>query len=64
MMRVLSCVWVAMRHVTILLQPFMPQSTAAILDQLGVADRTLTALSTLPTGTITLGNPMPVFRRG
>ena len=66
MMRVLSCVWVAMRHVTILLQPFMPQSTAVLLDQLGVppTERTLAALNTLPTGTVTLGTPAPVFRRG
>jgi hypothetical protein len=42
----------------------MPQSTAAILDQLGVSDRTLTALSTLPTSTVTLGTPAPVFLRG
>ena len=66
MMRVLSCVWVAMRHVSILLQPFMPQSTAVLLDQLGVSptERTLAALNTLPTGTVTLGTPAPVFRRG
>lgn len=65
MMRVLSCVWVAMRHVSILLQPFMPQSTAVLLDQLGIppTERTLAALNTLPTGPITLGTPVPVFGR-
>ncbi|MFM7630412.1 MAG: methionine--tRNA ligase, partial [Alphaproteobacteria bacterium] len=66
MMTVLSCVWVAMRHVSLLLQPFMPTTTAVLLDQLGVppTERTLAALNTLPTGPISLGTPVPVFRKG
>jgi methionyl-tRNA synthetase len=63
MMTVLSCVWVALRHVTILLQPFMPTSTAAMLDQLGVSDRSFSALEDLPTGVITLGVLVPVFQK-
>ena len=65
MLAVLRQLHDALRCLATLLQPFMPQTMAALLDQLGVpaGARSLAALGEPLPGDIALPAPAPLFRK-
>jgi methionyl-tRNA synthetase len=61
-----TVLWVlaeTIRRVTLLVQPFMPDSTAKILDQLAVGDRSFSAFDNELTSGTELPKPQGVFPR-
>jgi methionyl-tRNA synthetase len=52
-----------LRRLAILLQPVMPYTMAALLDQLAVTDRSFAALAVPMPGNIALPPPSPLFRK-